>query len=205
MTNVKRYKDEQILDRVLQIGGKFPDKGKLLFVAIQSEENAINRFDDKVYVYVGRGENKKPNFIMVSSCTTNTGKTGLINFKRYNPHGVFVWKLDEYYEDCFQAGYHKPSRADGGMKAWRLIRDVKYYRDGDMDLIPEQTGRMFEGNKATNMHGVSYNRFSNIIRKFINGWSLGCIVWNNMIDYHYIIKLLWHRGKKADFAILKEF
>jgi hypothetical protein len=203
MSNVKKYTDKQLWDRVLEIGGKYPKKGHLSFIAVQSNEDAFNMFDDKIYVYIGRGINKIPKFFMVSSVTTNSGSNGLLNFKTRK--GVFVWKLNKFYTNVFEAGYHHPNRKDGGMKAFRLIKPVYYYRDNNRNKKAEQIGRLYFGNRNTNMHGVSYNPFTRIVKQYIFGWSLGCIVWNNMKDYHIMIDRLWKRGRLADFTILEEF
>jgi hypothetical protein len=196
MKNVKSYTDKQIWDKILSIGGSYPDKRKLVFVAIQSNEDEPNDFDDKHYTYIGNGKNKMPTFWGVTSCTTNAGINGLKHYEIYNKYGVFVWKTDEYYEDCFQAGYHRASRADGGMKAWVIIKKVKYFRDGNHNSKAEQIGKMYIGNKGTNTHGCDYNRLSRRVRKYINGWSLGCIVLNDMRYYWKWIDRFWYKGRK---------
>ena len=205
MNNVKSYTDKQLLDRMISIGGKYPRKNKVLFIAVQSNEDEPNGFDDKHYTYIGNGEEKQHTFWGVTSFTNNAVLKGLLHYETYNKYGVFVWKTDEWYEDCFQADYHRASRKDGGMKAWRIIKKVFYYRDGNHNKKTEQIGKKYKSNKATNIHGVDYNRFSRIVRKFIGGWSLGCIVINDMVYYWKWIDRFWYKGRKADFAILKEW
>lgn len=201
-TNVKSYTDEQLWDRVLKIGGKYPIKDRLMGIAVQSTENAINVFDDKFYLYIGRGRNKMPKFIGVTSITTQAGLSGLLGkFLDYNKLGVFVWKTDEYYESCFIGGYHK-----GRMKAFRLNRNVFYYRDNDLDSFAEEQGKLYKGNKHTHIHTVSYNPFKWFVKKYINGWSLGCLVINNTKWYwNVLIKKYWKPKRLMDFTIIKEW
>lgn len=201
-TNVKNYTDKNIWNRVFKFGGRYPEKGKLFFVTIQSNENGVNIFDDKLYNYLGRGRDKMPKFIGVTSITTQAGKSGLLgSFFKYNRKGVFVWKTNETYENCFVGGYHK-----GRMKAFRLNTEVYYYRDNDLDLFAEEQGKLYKGNKFTHVHSVSYNPFHWFIKKYINGWSLGCLVLNDTKWYYKkLIEPFWREGRLVDFAILKEW
>ena len=201
-TKVRNYTDNQVWDRVYKFGGTYPGKGKLFGVAIQSNENAINRFDDKFHLYLGRGVNKIPKYIGTTSMTTQPGLSGLLgSFRKYNKLGVFIWKTNEVYKDCFKGGYH-----NGRMKAFRLNTDVWYYRDGDLDSSPEEQGKLYKGNKHTNLHSVSYNPLSNFIKKFVNGWSLGCMVLNDTKWYYKVlIAKYWKVGRLMDFALLKEW
>ena len=199
MTNVKPYSDKQLLDRVESIGGKIPNVGKYLIIGVQSQEDAFNLFDDKFYVFDGHI------FKQVSSGTTNAGKTALLNFDKYNLSGAAVWKTDQFIEDCFKRGMHKASRADGGMRALRQNKPIKYYRDSDKDHKAEEQGTLHEGIIWANMHGVDYNPYSTVVKDLINGWSFACQVWNNMGDYRQMLKAVWDRNKTVDYALLKEF
>jgi len=199
MTNVKRYTDKQLLNRVEHIGGKIPNQGKYLIIGVQSQEDEYNRFDDKFYVFDGN------RFRQVSTGTTNSGRTALQFFRDYNLIGAAVWKTDEFYEDLYSRGYHRPSRKGGGMRALRQRKPVKFYRDSDQDTFAEEQGKLYEGIQYFNMHGVDYNPYRNITRNVINSWSFGCQVWNRMGDYKQMINATWKRNKPVDYALLKEF
>lgn len=199
MTNVRSYSDKELLDKVLEIGGTIPPKGKYLIIGVQSNEDAFNVFDDKFYVFDG------PEFIMVSTGTTNPGKTALLFFENYKLPGAAVWKTNQWCPDLYSRGMHKASRADGGMRALRQQKPIYFYRDSDGDQFSEEQGELFHDVIYANMHGVDYNPFSEVKREFINGWSFGCQVWNRMGDYRQMLKAVWDRNKPVDYALLKEF
>ena len=194
MSNVKSYTDRQLLERIEAIGGRVPNKGKYLIIGVQSEEDSFNLFDDKFYVFDGN------EFKDVSTGTTNPGKTALLYYDKYNLPGSAVWKTDEFYKDLYFPGHHK-----GRMKALRQIKPIKFYRDSDKDEKSEQQGELFDDIIYANMHGVSYDPYSKVIKSRIGGWSFGCQVWNNMSDYRNMIKATWKRGNAVDYCLLKEF
>lgn len=200
MTNVRNYTDQELLERIEQIGGQIPNAGKYLIIGVQSTEDAFNVFDDKFYVFDG------PEFKQVSSGTTNAGKTALFFFNNYNlPDGAAVWKTDQWCPNLYSRGYHKFNRPDGGMKALRQRKPILYYRDKNKNQIADQTGDLYEGIIYANMHGVDYNPYSTITKQFIDGWSFGCQVWNRMGDYRQMVNAVWKRDKPVDYALLKEF
>ena len=199
MTNVKPYSDKDLLDRVESVGGEIPNIGKYLIIGVQSQEDAFNLFDDKFYVFDGTI------FKQVSTGTTNAGKTALLNFDRYDLTGAAVWKTDQFIKNCFRPGYHKISRADGGMRALRQNKPIEYYRDSDKDFKAEEQGKLHRGIIWANMHGVDYNPFSEKVLNEINGWSFACQVWNRMGDYRQMINATWARKKEVDYCLLKEW
>lgn len=194
MSAVKQYSNYELLQRVDAIGGKVPNIGKYLIIGVQSQEDTFNLFDDKFYVFDGN------QFKQVSSGTTNVGKTALLNFDHYDLHGAAVWKTDQFVEDCFKPGLHK-----GRMKALRANKPIFYYRDSDKDNKAEEQGKLHYENIWANMHGVSYDPYTNTIKNNINGWSFACQVWNNMSAYRQMIKATWDRGDTVDYCLLKEF
>lgn len=194
MTNVKAYRDYQLLDRVEEIGGEIPNRGKYLIIGVQSNEDSFNKFDDKFYVFDG------PDFKQVSTGTTNAGKTALLFYDNYNLPGAAVWRTDQWCPDVFERGYHK-----GRMRALRQVKPVKFYRDPDKDTKAEQVGELYEKIIYANMHGVDYDPYSTITKENINGWSFACQVWNRMSDYRQMIRATWKRNLPVDYALLEEF
>lgn len=194
MTNVRSYTDRQLLGRIEEIGGKIPNIGKYLIIGVQSNEDAFNMFDDKFYVFDGH------NFKMVSTGTTNSGRTALLHFERFNPKGTAIWKTDMFYKDLYKRGYH-----NGRMRALRQVKPIYHYRDKNKDSFIEEKGDLYYDIINVNMHGVDYNPFSTIEKQNINGWSAGCQVWNRMSDYRKMVSAVWKRNKMVDYALLKEF
>lgn len=193
-SNVRAYTDKQLLDRVEQIGGIIPNKGKALIIGVQSTEDSFNLFDDKFYLFNG------PDFMMVSTGTTNAGKTALKSFDQYDLTGAAVWQTDQWCPDVFEPGLHKQK-----MRALRQVEPITYYRDNDKDNKAEQIGVPRREIIYANMHGVSYDENSELIKEEINGWSFACQVWNNMSKYWKMIDFTWDLDKRVDYALLREF
>lgn len=194
MKPLRQFTDRELLERVESIGGVIPDKGKYMIIGVQSLEDRFNVFDDKFYVFDGT------TFIMVSTGTTNAGKTALVNFENYGLRGSAVWKTNQFIEDCFKPGYHKKR-----MKALRANKKILYYRDSDRNKTVDEKGKIYYGNIWANMHGVDYDPFSDVIKQNINGWSFACQVWNKMSDYKTVINATWLREKPVDYCLLKEW
>lgn len=199
MNNVKAYTDGQILERVESVGGVIPNRGKFLIIGVQSQEDAFNVFDDKFYVFDG------PDFKQVSTGTTNAGKTALLFFDKYKLPGAAVWQTDKFYFELYRRGYHKASRADGGMRGLRQQKPIFFFRDSDKDHKAEEVGTLHHGIIWANMHGVDYNPFSTVTKTWIGGWSFGCQVWNRMSDYRHMQRATWDRNRPVDYCLLKEW
>ena len=192
MSNVRSYTDKQLLNRVSEMEGfkGFP-KGYWI-IGVQSEEDEFNKFDDKFYLF--RGDI----FILVTSGTTNSGATGLLNYMRFKLKGTAVWKTDELYYDLYKGGLHR-----GKQRALRQQKPVKFYRDSNLDRKSDQQGKLYEGIIGVNFHFNSYRR--NTIKKwFIGGWSIGCQVCNDEKDYYEIINLTYNQ-RSTTYCLLKEF
>lgn len=194
MSNVRSFTDQELLERVRSIGGIVPNVGKYLVIGVQSQEDAFDFFDDKFYVFDGHV------FKMVSTGTTNPGSTALKHFDDYKLPGAAVWKTNMFYQDLYIPGLHK-----GKMKALRQNKPIYFYRDSDRDDRAEEQGRLYHEIIYANMHGVSYDPFTNKIGTNIGGWSFGCQVWNNMTDYRNMINATWSRNIPVDYALLKEW
>lgn len=194
MSNVRQFTDKELLEKVEAIGGTIPNIGKYMIIGVQSQEDAFNLFDDKFYVFDGSS------FMMVSTGTTNAGKTALQNFDQYDLEGAAVWKTNMFYKDLYKPGLHK-----GKMKALRQEKPIYFYRDSDKDEFAEEQGELHFDIIYANMHGVDYDPFSNVIKQNINGWSFACQVWNIMSQYRNMINATWKRNKFVDYALLKEW
>lgn len=190
---VKSYTDSQLLTRCESVSGfkAFPKDYWIL--GVRSNEDSANLFDDKFYIFKGR------EFIMVTSGTTNPGKKALFGFQKYNPKGAAVIKSNQWYYDVWKVGLHR-----GAMKALRQVKNMLFYRDGDKDLRSEEVGPVYRGMIGLNFHTISYNRFTNLILKYIGGWSAGCQVANNVDDYYKIMKLV-KKQKIVTYCLIKEF
>ena len=194
MTNVRGYKDKELLERVEEIGGVVPNRGKYMIIGVQSNEDDFNKFDDKFYVFDG------PDFKQVSTGTTNAGRTALLFFDDYGLPGAAVWKTDQWCPDVFKRGYHK-----GRMRGLRQVKPIDFYRDNDRDTRAEQIGPLHRDIIYANMHGVDYDPYSTITKENINGWSFACQVWNRMSDYRQMVRATWKRNRPVDYALLEEF
>lgn len=195
MNNVRPFTDAELLGKVEELNGIIPNVGeKYLIIGVQSQEDAFDLFDDKFYVYDG------PQFKMVSTGTTNAGKTALGQFDKYNLIGTAVWKTDMWYEDLYVNGLHK-----GKMEALRQNKPIYYYRDSNKNQKAEEIGKLYYEIIYANMHGVDYDPFSHKIGVNIGGWSFACQVWNNMSDYRKMIKATKTRNKPVDYALIKEW
>lgn len=189
-----KYTDKQLLDRVKSLPSFKRTSGIPLLIGVQSKEDKFDEFDDKFYLF-----DDKDIFVIATSGTTNAGATGLKDFIKWNPKGVWVWKTDMFYPSLYKHGLHQ-----GKMNALRQDKAVYGYRDGDRDDKNEQQGTLYFDNVSANFHGVDYDPNSVKIAKKIGGWSVACQVCNNMIDYKKIIKFV-QPFVYCDYAILKEF
>ena len=107
-SNVKKYTDQQLLDRVSSLDTFKGFPANYWMIGVQSNEDAFNKFDDKFYLFKGT------EFIMVTTGTTNAGAKGLQGFDSFGLPGTAVWKTDIIYYDLFKRGLHK-----GKMDAYR--------------------------------------------------------------------------------------
>lgn len=196
MTNVKNYTDKQILDRCKSLPSFKKIPAGVWMVAIRSNENTPNIFDDKVYQFNGE------KFLQVTSCTTEPGASGLLNYKKYQHDGIAVVKADEWYYDLWQYGLHK-----GKMPALKQINNIKYYRDGDGDKFAETNGTVYTGVIGINWHTATYLTDSKIRETLvINGvgeWSLGCQVENVVHEYDEMLSRM--KTGKISYCLLNEF
>lgn len=194
---VKNYTDKQLLDKVKSLPSFKGIPKDYWILAIRSEEDTFNTFDDKYYLFNGE------NFVLVGTCTTHPGGPALLGgFKKYNKHGAAVIKSEEWYYDVYKYGLH-----NGRMPALRQIKPMKYFRDCNIDKKVDELGQIVEGNFSTNFHFNSYSVFDgikNAIQKFIGEWSYGCIVANEEDKYEQTINLTKNQ-LYVSLCLIKEF
>lgn len=188
---VKNYSDLQLLNKVKSLSSFVQIPSDYWLLGVQSNEDNLNKFDDKFYLFCGH------QFIFRTFGTTNAGKSGLYN--PTNSEGVAIIKTNEWYYDLWRHGYHK-----GRMKALVQNKPVKFYRDNNKNDDAEEIGRLYEDYIGINFHTVSYDKNAKIIKEDINGWSLGCQVINNTVEYYQILDILKNQ-LTVTYCLLKEF
>lgn len=193
MTKVRKYTDKQLLDKVkeLQSYENIPENYWIL--GVQSNEDAYNQFDDKFYLFKGT------KFILVTSGTTNSGASGIMNYDKYKKNGVAVVKTNEWYYNIWKYGYH-----NNIMPALKQVKPIKFYRDSNKNIKIEENGELYNDIIGINFHTVSYSKILSLVRYFIDSWSQGCQVINSLKDYYNILSLV----KKQDYVtycLIKEF
>lgn len=181
-TNVRSYTDEQLLDRVRELDGYAYIPEDLWLIFVRSNEDAFDRFDDKVYLFQGE------TFITVTSCTTNKGA-----------HGSAVIRSDQWLYDGFIYGLHK-----GKMECLRQNLPFEFYRDHNKDERTDEEGELFFENIQTQFHGSTYREGVDVKRDKIGRWSEGCIVCNDNLAYEEIIDLTKEQSIVTG-CLIKEF
>ena len=192
-TNVRGYSKADLINKVMNLPSFTHIPKDYWILGVQSQEDEFNTFDDKFYLFKGY------DFIMVTSGTTNAGKSALKNYERYNKKGTFVIKTNEWFYDLWKFGYH-----NGRMEALKQVAPIKGYRDGDKDDKAEEVGEMVEGHFGINFHTATYSKIVGFFRKLIGGWSAGCQVANVYDDYKKIINLV-KKQDRISYCIIKEF
>lgn len=166
MTNVRKYTTAQLLAHAKTIPGftHFP-KGHWMMI-VRSDEDEMT-FDDKGYLF------KEKKFIMMISLTSNKGNKG-----------TAVLCSDQWTYDCYKATDGKKVRHHKGkMPALRQVKGIPYKRDFTADGRTNPTGPVFTDIIHTNFHANTYDMKTTILKKYIGGWSLGCIVTNDIPKY----------------------
>ena len=192
-TNVKSYTDKQLLTKVKSLKSYKYLPSDYWILGIQSNEDKFNTFDDKFYLFKGE------KFIMVTSGTTNAGKTAMFGYEKYNKLGVAVIKTDEWTYDLWRSGLHK-----GKMKALRQVNPIKHYRDNNKNTKIEEIGELYKDIIYCNFHTNSYNRWTKLVKWVIGGWSACCQVVNDPIKYYKILDLVDDQPY-VSYCLLKEF
>lgn len=189
--SVKTYTDEQLLDRVAALADFKGFPNGILDIWVRSNEDAFDKFDDKVYTFECFGETKPPRFVMACTGTTNAGAEGLKNFSKYNRLGCAVLKSDTIVYQSHRFGTHK------GYPAYRQSKGFPYFRDGDKDNKAEEIGKEYNDITLANCHKAG--QFSTQI----GGWSVACLVRNQLAQWKKWLTFMNKRDLSV--VILKEF
>lgn len=190
-----KYTDDQLLDRVETKAKGFSGwKPGVYMIAVRSNADVMDAFDDKAYVFECKTAGQRPDFRMVATCTTNAGSYGLQKFSAYEPKGCAVLKADTIVYDSHALGLHK-----GKYKAYKQSKSFPYFRDNDRDSKAEQIGEEQAGAIGANIHRASAAKKSSVIYD----WSVGCIVLNDPNQFNAFMALA--NGRPVSLCILQEF
>lgn len=199
MANIRNYLDQELLNRMKSLHSFDYMPLKEHIIAIRSDEGT-DTYDDKLYLFRGT------KFISVMSCTTHSGKYGLLNFFKWNKKGTAVVKADEVYYDVFQKSDGKIIRHHNGkMQCLRQVGKMLYFRDNDLDDKAEEIGRQYYANYSTNCHANSYKYKKGIRSWAIGRWGTGCLVVNNLTKYYEQLLAKIPYKRKVTYTLLKEF
>lgn len=194
---VRNYTAKELLDKVKSLPSFKGIPSDYWLLAVRSEEDTFNIFDDKVYLFKGE------EFILVTSCTTNPGGPALLGgYKKYNKLGAAIVKSNEWYYGVYKYGLHNSK-----MPALRQQKSMLYYRDGNNDKKVDEVGQITEAVYYTNFHFNSYkvfDRIKNTLSKIIGEWSYGCIVCNEKDKYEEIINKT-KKQSSVSMCLIKEF
>lgn len=182
MSNVRQYTNDQLLSRVKAIPNYKSIPETYWILCVRSNEDETDKFDDKCYLF--RGES----FVMVTSCTTNKGN-----------HGTGVVEADHWNYGAFNVGKHKGKVIAGCQRV-----GFPYRRDYTNDGKTNPTTEVMNDIRGFNFHPATYDLKSGIVKTNIGGWSEGCIVCNNPIDYVKIMDKVAPQ-KVFSMIILNEF
>ena len=77
------YTDEQLISRVESKAEGFTGwKTGVYLIAVRSNPEIPDAFDDKAYIFECKADGTQPVFKMVASCTTHPGVDVLLNYAR---------------------------------------------------------------------------------------------------------------------------
>jgi len=199
MTNVRNYTSKELLDRMKSLPS-YLYMPRLHVIVVRSNEDAFDRYDDKLYLFNGE------TCLGVMSCTSNSGGYGLKNFIKWNKLGTAVIKFDEvYYNSFIKSDGKQYPHHNGKMQCLRQIGRLKYYRDSNKDNKIDESGKIYEGINATNVHCNSYTQKTGVVSWLIGGWSTGCTVVNDLSKYWGLLMLKIPYNEPVTYTGLKEF
>lgn len=193
-TNVKSYIDSEIIKRVESLSTfKGWKKGKY-DIWIRSNEDAFDKFDDKVYNFEVKEEGKEPIFVAVHSGTTNPGSQGLKNFEKYGNKRCAVLVADYMVYNSHEYRKHKGEYyAYCQCKAWPYNWDDNHNEiSGDgIKVVNDQI-------IGANDHAAGENS------SLVGGWSIACLVRNVKTQFNDFMNWM-NKDKYVTVVILKEW
>jgi len=173
-TNVRSYTDEQIIDRVEQlVSFQGWQKGKY-DIWVRSNEDAFDKFDDKVYSFEVKNTGEKPIFAMVCSGTSHAGRKGLEEYDtKYGLDRCAVLA-----SDCIVYKSHYYGKHKNQYWAYRQGKPFPYFEDTNKDKKVDETGRLV-------LNRVIYANCHRAGDASVNvgGWSIACLVRNIKKQY----------------------
>lgn len=190
-TKVKNYTDKQLLGRVKSLDSFRNIPNEYWILGVRSNENSYNIYDDKFYLFNG------DKFVMTLTGTTNSGSYGFENYFKWNSQGVGEIKSNEWYYDVWKYGLHK-----GKMEALIQVGGFKIIRKKSNNSSNKDWN--WEYWKGFNFHCNSYKFTKGIKNWFINGWSVGCQVVNNLNSYYLLIGKVKNQ-KLITYCLIDEF
>ena len=200
MSNVRNYTDKELISRMQSLHSfAYIPKG-LHLIVVRSDEDQPDAYDDKLYLFIGE------RCISVMSCTSNSGTYGLLNYFKWNKKGTAVIKFNEVYYNSFQkSDGNKVRHHNSKMQCLRQIAPLKYYRDSNKNNKIDETGRIYEGVNATNVHCNSYKYKKGIRSWTIGRWGTGCTVINDLTKYWGVLIVRAHYNEPITYTGLKEW
>lgn len=85
------------------------------------------------------------------------------------------------------------------------MSNVKNYTDNNKNNKIDESGTIYEGNYATNVHPNSYTKKKGIVSWFIGRWSVGCTVVNDLFKYWNVLLKNIHYNEPVTYTGLKEW
>lgn len=195
--SVKEYNAKQLISRVKKLKDFDYIPGGYWIIGIRNPHDSTDKFDDMFYLMHGES------IIMTTTGTTNPGAKILKGgFRRYNNDGAAVVESDRIYYNVWKYGKHL-----GYMPALKQLgAAITVWRDGDMDGKSEEQGKRTTGWYGINFHTATKSYLGRIIKDTIGGWSAGCQVCNNTVEYMKFINTIKASGQSnITYCLLKEF
>jgi len=195
-TNVKNYSINQILTKVESLPSFKSIPSDYWLFGVRSSHIIPNMFCDEMYQMKGQA------LIKVTSCTTDPGSPGLIDYKKYNNDGIAVVKDGEWYYNLWKYGMHKDK-----MPALKQINDILYYRDNNGNKTPEEIGVVHKGVIGIDWHTGTYLPELQAVKLVIpdvGTWSLGCQVMDVVKDYYAMLDLMKNQAS-VSYCLVKEW
>lgn len=191
---VRSYTDKELLDRVKSLPSYVKIPGGHWILGVRSKEDAADINDDKFYIFKGE------EFVMVMPGSTNPGKYGLLNWRKWSKKGAAIIKANEWYYSVWKRGLHK-----GKMEALLQVGEFKVVRDNDNDLKSEDDEEWtWERNRGLNFHTQTYKTVQRVIRKFIGLWNIGCQTPSDSKKYYDFLRESQPQ-KKFTYCLIDEF